>query len=152
MVRSAIKLSDLTPDPAQTITNVLGAARAWSGQSLDLTPTILQADIEARVQATLAGKTVPDTGPLPTDYNSRTHKPLPKDGSPPLDYYADNPIYWKTFSAITRPLALARLNASASHLGSLWLTAWQRAGSPDLSKLKAPTANVPVPIADPNAK
>ncbi len=152
MVRSTIKLSDLAPDPAQPLTDVLGSARLWSGQSLDLTPTVLQADIEARVQATMAGKAVPDAGPLPTGFDTHTHKPLPKDGSPAADYYQDNPVYWKSFSAITRPIALARLNASASHLGSVWLTAWQRAGSPDLSKLRAPTANVPVPVADPDAK
>ncbi len=152
MVHSTIKPADLTPDPAQPLTDVLASARAWSGQSLDLTPTILQADIEARVQATQAGKAVPDTGPLLTGFNTFTHKPLPKDGSPSSDYYQDNPVYWKTFSAITRPIALARLNASASHLGSVWLTAWQRTGSPDLSKLRAPTANVPIPVADPDAK
>jgi len=152
MVENTIKLTDLTPDPAQPITDVLGSARLWSGQSVDLVPTILQADIEARVQATLAGKAVPDAGPLPASSVGDTRRPLPKDGSPAPDYYGDNPVYWKTFSAITRPIALARLNASAFHLGSLWLTAWQRAGSPDLSKLKAPTANVPVPVADPDAK
>jgi hypothetical protein len=152
MVHNTIKLTDLAPDPAQPLADVLGSARLWSGQSLDLTPTILQADIQARVQATMGGKAVPDAGPLPTSYNTYTHKPLPKDGSPTADYYQDNPVYWKTFSAITRPIALARLNASASHLGSVWLTAWQRAGSPDLSRLQAPTANVPIPVADPDAK
>lgn len=152
MVENTIKLTDLAPDPAQPLTDVLGSARLWSGQSLDLTPTVLQADIEARVQATLAGKSVPDAGPLPTRNAGDTHRPLPKDGSPAPNYYQDNPVYWKTFSAITRPIALARLNASATHLGSAWLTAWQRAGSPDLSKLKAPTANVPVPVPDPDAK
>ena len=152
MVHNTIKLIDLTPEPAQALSDVLGAARLWSGQSLDLTPTILQADIEARVQATMGGKAVPETGPLPSGTNAFTHRPLPRDGSPASDYYTDNPVYWKSFSAITRPIALARLNASAAHLGSLWLTAWQRAGSPDLSKLKAPTADVPVPVADPDAK
>lgn len=152
MVHMTIKLSDLTPDPAQPIPDVLASARAWSGQSLDLTPTILQADLLARVQAALASKPVPADGPLPTGYNTFTHKPLPKDGSPTPDYYQDNPVYWKIFSAITRPIALARLNASATHLGSVWLTAWQRAGSPDLSKLKPPTSNVPVPVPDPGAK
>ncbi len=151
MVENTIKLSDLTPAPAQPITDILGAARLWSGQSVDLVPTVLQADIEARVQAAMAGKAVPDAGPLPAA-NAGARRPLPKDGSPAPDYYTDNPVYWKTFSAIARPIALARLNASATHLGSVWLTAWQRAGSPDLSKLKAPTANVPVPVADPDAK
>ena len=152
MVHQTIKLSDLTPDPAQPLPDVLAAARAWSGQSLDLTPTILQADLLARVQAALAGKPVSTDGPLPTGFNTFTHKPLPKDGSPPPDYYLDNPVYWKTLSGLTRGVALARLNASATHLGSVWLTAWQRAGSPDLSKLKPPTANVPVPVLDPDAK
>ena len=152
MVQNTITPADLAPDPAQPLPDVLGAARLWSGQSLDLTPTVLQADIEARVQAAAAGKSVPETGPLPAGVNAFTHKSLPKDGSPAPDYYKDNPVYWKTFSAITRPIALARLNASASHLGSVWLTAWQRAGSPDLSKLKAPTADMPVPVADPDAK
>jgi len=152
MVKNTIKPADLSPDAAQALPDVLGAARLWSGQSLDLTPTVLQADIEARVQAAAAGKSVPETGPLPVGINAFTHKPLPKDGSPAPDYYKDNPVYWKTFSAIARPIALARLNASASHLGSVWLTAWQRAGSPDLSKLKAPTVDVPVPVADPDAK
>lgn len=152
MVHRTIKLSDLTPDPALPIPDVLAAARAWSGQSLDLTPTILQSDLLARLQASFAGKSVPAHGPLPTGYNPYTHKPLPKDGSPTPDYYQDNPVYWKTLSGLTRSIALARLNASAAHLGSVWLTAWQRAGSPDLSNLKSPMANVPVPVPDPDAK
>jgi hypothetical protein len=152
MVHQTIQLTDLTPDPAQTIPNVLAAARTWSGQSLDLTPTILQADLLARVQAVQAGKIVPVSGPLLESQNPRTQKPLPRDGSPPPDYYQNNPVYWATFSAITRPIALARLNASATHLGSLWLTAWQRAGSPDLTRLRAPTPHLPIPVADPDAK
>ena len=153
MVHNTIKLTDLAPDPAQPVADVLGVGphlvRPEPGPDADH----------------FAGR---HRGPRPGDdgrqsrprrparcrpaYNTFTHKPLPKDGSPTSDYYQDNPVYWKTFSAITRPIALARLNASASHLGSLWLTAWQRAGSPDLSKLKAPTADVPVPVADPDAK
>ena len=103
MVHNTIKLTDLTPDAAQALPDVLGAARLWSGQSLDLTPTILQADIQARVQATMAGKAVPETGPLPVGYNTFTHKPLPKDGSPSPDYYTDNPVYWKTLAPSPAP-------------------------------------------------
>lgn len=156
MVHDTIKPSDLTPQPAEALPDVVAAARVWSGQSLDLTPTILTADIQARALAdtdTTAPKNpIPTTGPLPPTFDRYTNKPLIADGSPPRDYYSANPTYWAAFDTVCRPIALARLNAAATHLGSTWLTAWTLAGKPDLSKLKAPTANVPVPAPDPDAK
>lgn len=149
LVKQTIRPADMTLQPAENLTDVLAAAREWSGQSLDLTPTVLQADIQARAMA--AGNAPPATGPLPTGSDPYNNRPLPKDGSPIPAYYKNNAPYWKTFGMICRPIALARLNAAASHLASVWLTAWNRAGKPDLSKIAPPTPNAPLPVPDPDA-
>ncbi|MGH9432698.1 MAG: hypothetical protein ACRD3T_14240, partial [Terriglobia bacterium] len=53
-----------------------------------------------------------------------------------LNYF--DPRYFSRFCALAGPLAEKRLEDAASFVGSLWYTAWVKAGSPDLSGWKVP--------------
>ncbi len=152
LVEETITPAEMAPAPAAVLPDVLEAARRWSGQSLDLVPAILTADLQARVQADAAKSSLRLPGPLPAGHDAVTGKPLPTDGSPAPGYYEHNPVYWKAFGIICRPIALARLNAAATDLGSAWLTAWTCAGKPDLARLRAPMAHGPLPLPDPGAR
>ncbi len=48
-----------------------------------------------------------------------------------------SPEFLPSFSHLAGPLARARVEDAASFVGSLWYTAWVRAGAPDLSRWKA---------------
>jgi S1/P1 Nuclease len=60
----------------------------------------------------------------------------------------DNPVYFTRFCALAGPLAEKRLEDAATFVGSLWYTAWVRAGRPDLSGWTIPrSAPVYAPYA-----
>ncbi|MGH9454106.1 MAG: hypothetical protein ACRD2O_09085, partial [Terriglobia bacterium] len=53
-----------------------------------------------------------------------------------LSYF--DPRYFSRFCALAGPLAEKRLEDAASFTGSLWYTAWVKAGNPDLSRWTVP--------------